>query len=139
MAALVLRCGTWNLSLWYLVFWPRIEPRLPTLGAQSVSHWTTREVPNKVSVYVRVCCFSLKRVGGGGSRYAQERNLLVHCTPFCARNALLKQDLDNCSFVILICFASVSQSLSVLHLLLFLFVLNVAIISDHPDTSVILF
>ena len=98
-------------SLWHaepfvvvLVSWPRIEPSLPTLGAPSVSHWTTREVPNQVSVYVRVCCFSLKR-GGGGSRYAQERNLLVHCTPFCARNALLKQDLDTCSFVIWICFA----------------------------------
>ena len=33
-------CGTWD-----LVPWPGIEPRLPALGVQSLSHWTTREVP----------------------------------------------------------------------------------------------
>ena len=27
--------------MWDLVPWPGIEPRLPTLGAQSLSHWTT--------------------------------------------------------------------------------------------------
>ena len=31
-------------SLGDLVPWPRIEPRPPALGAQSLSHWTTREV-----------------------------------------------------------------------------------------------
>ena len=29
-----------------LVPWPRIEPGPPALGAWSLSHWTTREVPN---------------------------------------------------------------------------------------------
>ena len=28
-----------------LVPWPGIEPRLPTVEAQSLNHWTTREVP----------------------------------------------------------------------------------------------
>ena len=30
-------------SVWDLVPWPRIEPRPPALGAQSLNHWTTRE------------------------------------------------------------------------------------------------
>ena len=33
-------------SMWGLVPWPGIELRLPTLGVWSLSHWTTREVPN---------------------------------------------------------------------------------------------
>ena len=35
-----LSCGTWD-----LVLWPGIESRPPALGAQSLNHWTTREVP----------------------------------------------------------------------------------------------
>ena len=35
-----LSCSTQN-----LVLRPGIEPRSPALGAQSLSHWTTREVP----------------------------------------------------------------------------------------------
>ena len=35
-----LSCGMWS-----LVPWPGIEPGLPALGAQSLSHWTTKEVP----------------------------------------------------------------------------------------------
>ena len=31
-------------SMWDLVPWPGMEPRVPALGAQSLSHWTTREV-----------------------------------------------------------------------------------------------
>ena len=31
--------------MWDLVPWPGIEPGSPALGAQSLSHWTTREVP----------------------------------------------------------------------------------------------
>ena len=31
-------CGRWDLPL------PGIEPRPPALGAQSLNHWTTREV-----------------------------------------------------------------------------------------------
>ena len=35
-----LRC-----SLWDLAPWPEIKPRPLALGAQSLSHWTTKEVP----------------------------------------------------------------------------------------------
>ena len=40
-------CGKWSLSwsMWDLVPWPGIKPRAPALGVQSLSHWTTREVP----------------------------------------------------------------------------------------------
>ena len=37
-------CGL-SCSMWDLVPWPGIEPRPPTLGAWSLSHWTTMEVP----------------------------------------------------------------------------------------------
>ena len=39
-------CDLWILScgMWDLVSWPGIEPGPPTLGAQSLSHWTTRKV-----------------------------------------------------------------------------------------------
>ena len=36
--------STFSCSMWDLVPWPRIKPRPPALGAQSLSHWTTREV-----------------------------------------------------------------------------------------------
>ena len=49
-------CSIWTLScvvckllvvacMWYLVPQPGIEPRPPALGAWSLTHWTTREVP----------------------------------------------------------------------------------------------
>ena len=31
-------------SMWDPVLWPGMEPRPPALGAQSLNHWTTREV-----------------------------------------------------------------------------------------------
>ena len=42
-----LSCGTQDLSgvLWDLFPWPGIEPEPPVLGAWSLSHWTTREIP----------------------------------------------------------------------------------------------
>ena len=38
--------GMWDLSLWYVgpSSLPGIEPRAPALGAQSLGHWTIREV-----------------------------------------------------------------------------------------------
>ena len=40
-------CSMWTLSwgMWDLVPWPEIKPRTPALGVQSLSRWTTREVP----------------------------------------------------------------------------------------------
>ena len=34
-----------SFGMWDLVPWPGIEPMAPAPGAQSLSHWTTREVP----------------------------------------------------------------------------------------------
>ena len=54
MAELDLRCDTGDLLLWLsdsvvtcriLVPQPEIEPMLSALGAQSLNHWTTREIP----------------------------------------------------------------------------------------------
>ena len=35
----------WNFLPWILVPWPGIVPVLPTIEAQSLNHWMTREVP----------------------------------------------------------------------------------------------
>ena len=43
LAALGLSCGMWDLVPWW-----GIEPRPPALEAQSLSHWTTREVPKLI-------------------------------------------------------------------------------------------
>ena len=47
MACGIFSCGMRTLScgMWDLVPWPEIEPGPPALGAWSLSHWTTREVP----------------------------------------------------------------------------------------------
>ena len=51
LAAMGLSCRTrifdLHCRLRDLVPWPGIEPEAPGLGAQSLSHWTTREVPLK--------------------------------------------------------------------------------------------
>ena len=44
----IFSCGLWTPSMWDLVPWPGIEPGPPALGAQSISHWTTRAVPTWV-------------------------------------------------------------------------------------------
>ena len=45
------------LGMWDLVPPPGIKPGPLALGAPSVSHWTTREVPNilYICVYVYIC------------------------------------------------------------------------------------
>ena len=47
LAVLGLCCSMWTLSwgMWDLVPWPVVEPGSPALEAQSLSHWTTKEVP----------------------------------------------------------------------------------------------
>ena len=54
LAALGLSCSirTLSLSIWCLVPWPRIKPRDPALGAWSLSHWTTKNVPLSVVLNV---------------------------------------------------------------------------------------
>ena len=41
---LVVACGVFSCDVWDLAPWPGIEPGSPALGAQSLSHWTTRAV-----------------------------------------------------------------------------------------------
>ena len=43
----IFSCGMWTLSCgrWEVVPWPGSRPRPPALAMQSLSHWTTREVP----------------------------------------------------------------------------------------------
>ena len=59
----------WTLScgMWDLVPWPGIEPRLPAVGVQSLSHWTTGEVPKvwlwSIKVTSRMTWFDLQRPG----------------------------------------------------------------------------
>ena len=50
---LVAACRLFSCNIWDLVPWPRIEPGPPALGAQSLSHWTTTEVPIISKLYVR--------------------------------------------------------------------------------------
>ena len=42
------------LGMWHLVPWPGIEPRPPALGGQSLSHWTTREVPGHLLAVLKI-------------------------------------------------------------------------------------
>ena len=57
-----LSCAAWDLwsscGTWGLVPWPRVEPRRSALGAQSLSLWTTREVPVLFSVASNLVCVS---------------------------------------------------------------------------------
>ena len=43
-----LSCSRQELScvMWDLFHWPGIKPRAPALGAQSLNHWTTRNIPH---------------------------------------------------------------------------------------------
>ena len=43
---LVAGMRTLSCDMWALAPWPGIEPGPPALGAWSLSHWTTREVPS---------------------------------------------------------------------------------------------
>ena len=64
LAALGLRCSVWDLAPW-----PGTEPRPSALGAESLSRWTTREVPESVNflsvLYFHtlkiISCMSIKK------------------------------------------------------------------------------
>ena len=45
---MVVAQGIFSCSMWDLVTWTGFEPRCPTLGAWSLSHWMTREVPSLI-------------------------------------------------------------------------------------------
>ena len=42
----VVEYGSFSCSMWDPVLWPGMEPRSPALEAQSLSHWTTGELPH---------------------------------------------------------------------------------------------
>ena len=46
------QAGSFSCGIWDLVSWPGIKPGPPALGAQSLSHWTTKWVPR---------CYNLSR------------------------------------------------------------------------------
>ena len=50
----LLACKIFSCRMWDPVPWPGIEPRPPALGAWSLSHRTTREVPSHYSFGERV-------------------------------------------------------------------------------------
>ena len=67
---LVAACGLLVAAcMWDLVPWPGIEPRPPALGAWSLTHWTTREIP-------WVFCH---RDGSRGSKDAASTLLILVC------------------------------------------------------------
>ena len=49
---------TWG--MWDLVPWPGTEPRAPVLGVQSLSHWTTRDVPHSLTCKTCLQGYTLK-------------------------------------------------------------------------------
>ena len=62
MQVFYLCCGIQTLSfgMWDLFPWSGIEPAPSALGVKSLSHWTTREVPQLLCVCVCVCvCLQL--------------------------------------------------------------------------------
>ena len=68
-------CGRWTLScgMWDLVPGSEIELRLPALGVQSLSHWTTREVPGQVFIFICSCSLLIPT----------ENEPPAHCQPPC--------------------------------------------------------
>ena len=97
--------------MWDLISWPGIEPGFSALGAWSLSHWTTREVPCSLyfkkylfiyTLYLTVlgfhCCLvffsSCSEQGLLSSRSAQ----VFHCGGFsyCWSQALGREGFSSC-------------------------------------------
>ena len=49
---LVARHRTFSCGMWDLIPWPGIKPGAPALGAWTCSHWTSREVPVVLFIFV---------------------------------------------------------------------------------------
>ena len=72
---LVAACNLFSFDMWGLVLWPGIEPKPPALGAQSLSHWTSREVPEKnISDNM-----SGPALGSGDTGDVGRMHLVLHC------------------------------------------------------------
>ena len=59
---------TLTYSMWDLVPWPGFEPGPPALGAQSLSHWTSRKVPRETFKVMEI--FSALYLNGGYQVYS---------------------------------------------------------------------
>ena len=101
LAALSLSCNMWD-----LVPWPRIKPWSPILGAQSLSHWTTREVP---PCYVINACHQVSPASRGGEMgstfcWKGPQGMFVFylcvcvCVYVCAQLCLTLCDPMDCSY-----------------------------------------
>ena len=62
-----LSCGMWD-----LVPWPGIEPRPPALGVWSLSHWTTREVPDPLLFHWKQVCPQNPSQHGNTARWSEQ-------------------------------------------------------------------
>ena len=61
--SLDLFCWPYLAACRILVPQPGMEPLPPTLGAQTLNHWTTREVPTNLEIFALMCvCWSLSPV-----------------------------------------------------------------------------
>ena len=58
--------GIFSCGMWDLVPWPGIKPRPPVIWAQSLSHWTTREVPKLSKMWMH-WLYSDRRGRRGGT------------------------------------------------------------------------
>ena len=73
--------GYLGCSMWDLVPWPGIEPRLPALGAQSLSRWTIMEILIQVFtlIYVFISCEYIPRSRTARLYINSLFNLLKNC------------------------------------------------------------
>ena len=90
-----LSCGTWD-----LVPWPGMEPGALVLGAQSLSHWTTREVPPPPNIntaefektcYRQMSHWHSRREVQSGNDECQDWELGLLCTVRKSRILLVKK------------------------------------------------
>ena len=77
LAALDFSCGMQDLDPQ-----PGIKPRLPALGAPSLSHWTTREVPKHLFLKQHLPVFSVicvyYRKSGNHQKYTRTEISITH-------------------------------------------------------------
>ena len=78
-------------SMWDLVSCSGIKPRPPALGAQSLSHWTTREVQ-----YLFICSLSTLSTGMLTAWGQLGRWFLLSCVPRSLNNAWHRTEVNKC-------------------------------------------
>ena len=70
-------------SMWDLVPWSRIEPRPPALEAQSLSHWTTGEVPFFNFLFWKLSAYAkMRRIAHWAAVFTQIHHLWIFAQLF---------------------------------------------------------